>query len=185
MSSMCWAVRAKISLTSIPLWPYFWNRNGDGRAVPVFRSVVRFPCGSIFPSYFFRSGLGSNVSTSYGHRDRPRRREQRSDGLFWDGAFLEQRSRCSASARRCTREWNSDPFGDTHGRWRSNDYGVRREFAERISQCHRRGRRISSGFVRGTSSVPSLVIGAPVMVAPLVSCTVSSSTMLPPVSSLI
>ncbi len=60
------AVRAKISLTSIPLWPYFWNRNGDGSAVPVFRSVVRFPCGSILPSYFFKSGLGSNVSTCDG-----------------------------------------------------------------------------------------------------------------------
>ena len=35
------------------------------------------------------------------------------------------------------------------------------------------------------SSVPLLVIGAPEMAAPPVSCTVSSSTMLPPVVSLI
>ena len=66
MSSMCSAVRAKISLTSMPLWPYFWNRNGDGSAVPVFRSVVRLPCGSILPSYLLSSGLGSNVSTCDG-----------------------------------------------------------------------------------------------------------------------
>ena len=42
MSSMCFAVLAKSSLTSRPLWPYFWNLNGDGNAAPVLRSVRRF-----------------------------------------------------------------------------------------------------------------------------------------------
>ena len=66
MSSMCWAVWAKISLTSMPLWPYLRNRNGEARAAPVLRSVVRFPWGSVLPSYFFSSGLGSKVSTCDG-----------------------------------------------------------------------------------------------------------------------
>ena len=26
----------------MPLWPYFWNLNGDGKAAPVLRSVRRF-----------------------------------------------------------------------------------------------------------------------------------------------
>src|SRR5262245_33069256 len=62
-TSSTWAaVLAKISLTSMPLCPYFLNLNGDGRAAPVGRSVVRLPCGSFLPSYFFKSGLGSKVS---------------------------------------------------------------------------------------------------------------------------
>ena len=40
MSSMCSAVLANSSLTSMPLWPYFWNSNGEGNAAPVLRSVV-------------------------------------------------------------------------------------------------------------------------------------------------
>ncbi len=52
----------KISLTSIPLWPYFLNLNGDGKAAPVLRSVRRFSRGSGWPAYLARSGLGSKVS---------------------------------------------------------------------------------------------------------------------------
>jgi hypothetical protein len=38
--SACAAVRAKSSLTSRPLSPYFWKRNRLGNPPPVFRSVV-------------------------------------------------------------------------------------------------------------------------------------------------
>ena len=62
MSSMCWAVFANSSLTSIPLSPYLWNLNGEGKAAPVLRSVVRV-WGSGFPAYFASAGLGSKVST--------------------------------------------------------------------------------------------------------------------------
>ena len=41
MSSMCFAVCSKISLTSMPDLPYFLNLNGDGNAAPVCRSVLR------------------------------------------------------------------------------------------------------------------------------------------------
>src|SRR3954454_20129635 len=62
MSSTGAAVLAKISLTSMPLVPCLLNLEGDGRAEPVGRSVVRLPWGSFLPSYFFSSGLGSKVS---------------------------------------------------------------------------------------------------------------------------
>ena len=60
------AVRAKSSLTSMPLWPYFWNAKGERRAAPVLRSVRRFGAGSGLPWYFASNGLGSNVSTCDG-----------------------------------------------------------------------------------------------------------------------
>ena len=41
MSSIIPAVCAKSSLTSMPLWPYFWNLNGEPMAAPVLRSVGR------------------------------------------------------------------------------------------------------------------------------------------------
>ena len=65
MSSMCAAVRANSSLTSMPLWPYFLNLNGEGNAPPVLRSVA-YDCGSGLPAYFSSIGLGSNVSTCDG-----------------------------------------------------------------------------------------------------------------------
>ena len=34
MSSACWAVLAKISLNSRPLWPYWSNRNGERQRRP-------------------------------------------------------------------------------------------------------------------------------------------------------
>src|ERR1700720_4299516 len=52
----------KISLTSMPLWPYFWNLNGEGNAAPVFRSVGKFGVGNSLPAYLASAGLGSNVS---------------------------------------------------------------------------------------------------------------------------
>ena len=66
MSSMQSPTWGKSSLTSMPLWPYFWNLKGDGNAAPVLRSVPRFGRGSILPAYFSRSGLGSKVSTWLG-----------------------------------------------------------------------------------------------------------------------
>ena len=60
------AVLANSSLTSMPLWPYFWNLNGDRIAAPVLRSVRRFGFGSGLPWYLSSSGLGSNVSTCDG-----------------------------------------------------------------------------------------------------------------------
>ena len=63
MSSACWAVFAKISLISMPLWPYGWNLKGEGRTVPNGRSVVRFPVGMVLSAHLARAGLGSNVST--------------------------------------------------------------------------------------------------------------------------
>src|SRR5438270_6064896 len=66
MSSMFRAILGKISLTSRPLWPYFWNLNGEGNAAPVLRSVRRFAVGSGFPAYLASAGLGSNVSTWLG-----------------------------------------------------------------------------------------------------------------------
>ena len=48
------ATCGNISLTSMPLWPYFWNLNGEGNAAPVFRSVGRLasaiPCPRIWPA---------------------------------------------------------------------------------------------------------------------------------------
>src|SRR5918995_1617294 len=63
MSSMCFAVCSKISLTSMPDLPYFLNLKGDGNAAPVLRSVLRLVVGSGLPAYFCKSGLGSKVST--------------------------------------------------------------------------------------------------------------------------
>ena len=57
MSSMCSAVLANSSLTSMPLWPYLWNLNGEGNAAPVLRSVVRF-CGAGLPGVLLQGGLG-------------------------------------------------------------------------------------------------------------------------------
>jgi hypothetical protein len=48
-SSACFAVWAKISLTSMPLWPYFWNLKGEPKPAPVLRSVRRFSRGSGLP----------------------------------------------------------------------------------------------------------------------------------------
>src|SRR5262245_23029931 len=66
MSSMLSATFENNSLTSIPLWPYFWNLNGEGYAAPVFRSVRRFSIGKFLPAYLAREGFGSNVSTCDG-----------------------------------------------------------------------------------------------------------------------
>ena len=58
-SSMCCsAVRANSSLTSMPLWPYFLNANGEPSAAPVLRSVRRFGLGSGLPWYFVEHRLG-------------------------------------------------------------------------------------------------------------------------------
>src|SRR6266853_4024052 len=65
-SSMHSPSLGKISLTSIPLWPYFLNLNGDASRLPVFRSVFKFPEGIGLPSYFVSIGLGSKVSTCDG-----------------------------------------------------------------------------------------------------------------------
>src|SRR5262245_57867311 len=56
------ATCGKISLTSIPLLPCFWNLNGDGNAAPVLRSVRRVS-GIGLPAYLVSCGLGSKVST--------------------------------------------------------------------------------------------------------------------------
>src|SRR5438132_13656278 len=53
----------KISLTSVPHWPYFWNETGDLYAVPVRRSVGRLLYGSGWPWCFVSIGFGSKVST--------------------------------------------------------------------------------------------------------------------------
>ena len=66
ISSIDSAVFANNSLTSIPLWPYFWNLNGDGNAAPVGRSVFKVSPGRFLPAYWASSGLGSNVSTCDG-----------------------------------------------------------------------------------------------------------------------
>src|SRR5439155_6716003 len=63
MSSMLSATRGNNSLTSMPLWPCFWNLNGDGNAAPVLRSVGRLPEGRGLFAYFSNAGFGSNVST--------------------------------------------------------------------------------------------------------------------------
>src|SRR5258705_10358293 len=51
------------SLTSMPLWPYFLNLNGDGNAAPVLRSVLMYSPGKGLPAYLSRDGLGSKLST--------------------------------------------------------------------------------------------------------------------------
>src|SRR5688572_12435818 len=62
MSSMHSPTLEKISLTSIPLWPYFLNLKGEGKAAPVFRSV-RKVTGNGFPACSSSFGFGSKVST--------------------------------------------------------------------------------------------------------------------------
>src|SRR5215212_6311586 len=62
-SSACCATLEKISLTSNPHCPYFWNLNGDGYAAPVLRSVRGLGIGKSLPAYSCSLGLGSNVST--------------------------------------------------------------------------------------------------------------------------
>ena len=52
------AVRAKSSLTSMPLCPYLRNVNGEPIAAPVLRSVRRLGPGSGLPWYFVEQGLG-------------------------------------------------------------------------------------------------------------------------------
>src|SRR6185503_7745914 len=66
MSSMFSATCGKSSLTSMPLWPYFLNLNGDANAAPVLRSVRGFSIGSNLPAYFWSEGFGSKVSTCDG-----------------------------------------------------------------------------------------------------------------------
>src|SRR4051794_25310789 len=66
MSSMQEPTWGKISLTSMPLRPYFWNLYGEGNAAPVRRSVRRCGMGNGLPAYLARDGLGSNVSTCDG-----------------------------------------------------------------------------------------------------------------------
>src|ERR1700722_19216921 len=63
MSSILSATCENTSLTSMPLWPYFLNLNGEGKAAPVLRSVGRFSIGNNLPAYFSSDGLGSKVST--------------------------------------------------------------------------------------------------------------------------
>ena len=48
----------KISLTSMPLCPYFLNVNGDFSRLPVLRSVCRLPEGIGLPLYFVEHRLG-------------------------------------------------------------------------------------------------------------------------------
>ena len=45
MSSMCWAVRANSSLTSMPFLPWRRKANGERMAAPVLRSVRRLARG--------------------------------------------------------------------------------------------------------------------------------------------
>src|SRR6185295_17841486 len=59
------AVYGKSSLTSSPLLPYFLNENGDGKAVPVLRSVRKLT-GIGLPAHFFSKGLGSKLSSCDG-----------------------------------------------------------------------------------------------------------------------
>ena len=66
MSSMLSATCGKISLTSMPLLPYFLNLKGEGKAAPVLRSVRRLSMGNGLPAYFCSAGFGSNVSTCEG-----------------------------------------------------------------------------------------------------------------------
>ena len=66
MSSMCSAVSANSSLTSMPLWPYLLEleRRGERGAGLALGRAGAF--GSGLPAYFASAGLGSNVSTCDG-----------------------------------------------------------------------------------------------------------------------
>ena len=46
----------------MPLWPNFWNVNGEGNAAPVRRSVFSV-IGIGLPANLASDGFGSNVST--------------------------------------------------------------------------------------------------------------------------
>ena len=58
MSSMCAAVFANSSLTSMPRLPYCWNVNGDRIAAPVLRSVRRLPVGQRLAVVLVEQRLG-------------------------------------------------------------------------------------------------------------------------------
>ena len=66
MSSMNSPTWENISLTSMPLWPYFLKVNGDRSRLPVLRSVCRLAVGIGLPWYLLSIGLGSKVSTCDG-----------------------------------------------------------------------------------------------------------------------
>ena len=50
----------------MPLWPYFWNLNGEGNAAPVLRSVGKLRSRQRLAGVLREPGLGSNVSTCDG-----------------------------------------------------------------------------------------------------------------------
>ena len=54
MSSTNSPVLANRLLTSVPLWPIFWNLKGEPMATP--------PLASVLPSILVRKGFGSHVS---------------------------------------------------------------------------------------------------------------------------
>ena len=58
MSSITLPTLAKNSLTSMPLWPYFWNLNGEGNAAPVLRSVRQVGSRQRLAVRTRRAGLG-------------------------------------------------------------------------------------------------------------------------------
>src|SRR4051812_48915668 len=62
MSSTHSPTCGKISLTSVPLCPYFLKLNGEGKAAPVRRSVFNV-IGMDLPAKRVKAGFGSNVST--------------------------------------------------------------------------------------------------------------------------
>src|SRR5579884_2870002 len=64
ISSMQRATCGNSSLTSMPLWPYFWNLNGDGSNLPA--AFWRVVPSLDWPAYFSSAGLGSKVSTCDG-----------------------------------------------------------------------------------------------------------------------
>src|SRR6266851_2640998 len=62
-SSIRAPILGKISLTSRPLCPHFWNWNGERIRLPDARSVLILGPGIGWPSFLVSTGLGSNVST--------------------------------------------------------------------------------------------------------------------------
>ena len=60
--STCFASSGKISDTSMPDWPCFVKRNGEPSASPAYPEIG-------LPSYRFRAGFGSHVSTVDGPPD--------------------------------------------------------------------------------------------------------------------
>ena len=65
MSSMFSATCGKSSLTSMPLWPYFWNLKGEESRAGFALGAQIFH-GQRFAGVFLSAGLGSNVSTCEG-----------------------------------------------------------------------------------------------------------------------